>query len=92
MNLHTQEGNHHLDGTTHEDPNEIDLNEDTQENTNQDDTSNQNDASPEATMRKGDLEGTPTTEVDMMMFKVYGDKVHQNDGTHLDGGIADDQQ
>ena len=26
------------------------------------------------------------------IFKVFGDKVHQNDGTHLDSGIVDNQQ
>eukprot|EP00978_Attheya_sp_CCMP212_P028315 scaffold97435_cov93-Attheya_sp.AAC.5 len=26
------------------------------------------------------------------MFSVYGDYVHQNDGTHLDGGFTDDAQ
>jgi hypothetical protein len=31
-----------------------------------------------------------TDEADRMMDKVYGDHVHQNPGTHLDGGIADD--
>jgi hypothetical protein len=25
-----------------------------------------------------------------MMDRVYGDHVHHNDGTHLDGGISDD--
>jgi hypothetical protein len=30
------------------------------------------------------------TDVDKMMDKVYGDHVHHNDGTHLDGGISND--
>jgi hypothetical protein len=30
------------------------------------------------------------SDADRMMDKVYGDHVHQNPGTHLDGGIADD--
>ena len=46
---------------------------------------------PDDLMKAGDLPGTPITEVDRMMFEVYGDKVHQNDGTHLDGGIPDDK-
>jgi hypothetical protein len=38
----------------------------------------------------GDLPGTVLTDVDRMMDRVYGDHVHHNDGTHLDGGISDD--
>ena len=30
------------------------------------------------------------TDVDRMMDGAFGDHVHQNDGTHLMGGIADD--
>lgn len=37
-----------------------------------------------------DLPGTTYTRVDQMMDEIYGDHVHQNDGTHLDGGITDD--
>jgi hypothetical protein len=40
----------------------------------------------------GDLPGAEITDTDKKMFSVYGDYVHQNDGTHLDGGIADDAQ
>jgi hypothetical protein len=39
----------------------------------------------------GDLPGVEMTEADKLLLKVYGDYVHQNDGTHLDGGIADDK-
>ena len=36
-------------------------------------------------------EGRPTRGVgDRKLMEVYGDHVHQNDGAHLDGGIADD--
>ena len=28
--------------------------------------------------------------VDRLLDKVYGDHIHQNPGTHLDGGVADD--
>ena len=27
------------------------------------------------------------TPTDLMLIRVYGDTIHQNDGTHLDGGI-----
>jgi hypothetical protein len=38
----------------------------------------------------GDLPGYVPTEVDLKLKEVYGDYPHQNDGTHLDGGIKDD--
>ena len=28
--------------------------------------------------------------MDLQFIEVYGDNMHDNDGTHLDGGIADD--
>ena len=37
----------------------------------------------------GNLPSATISEADRMMDKVYGDHVHQNDGTHLDSGIAD---
>ena len=33
----------------------------------------------------------PLTGADHKMIKAYGDTLRGNDGTHLDGGIADDQ-
>jgi hypothetical protein len=38
----------------------------------------------------GDLPGAIISEADRMLDKVYGDHVHQNPGTHLNGGIEDD--
>ena len=36
-------------------------------------------------------EGRPTREIgERKLMEVYGDHVYQNDGSHLDGGIADD--
>jgi len=40
----------------------------------------------------GDLPGAVISEVDRKMDEVYGDHVHQNPGTHLDGGISDDKK
>jgi hypothetical protein len=37
-----------------------------------------------------DLPNHQLTEADLQFEEVYGDHVHDNDGTHLDGGIADD--
>jgi hypothetical protein len=37
-----------------------------------------------------DLPGSFLSKADQMMNTVYGDHVHQNPGTHLTGGIADD--
>jgi hypothetical protein len=37
----------------------------------------------------GALLGAVTLEADIKLMSVYGDYIHQNDGTHLDGGIAD---
>jgi hypothetical protein len=36
-------------------------------------------------LNPGDLPGAIITEADRMMDKVYGNRVHQNPGTHLDG-------
>ena len=33
------------------------------------------------------LPGAEITNTDIKMFVVYRDFVHQNDGTHLDGGV-----
>jgi hypothetical protein len=38
----------------------------------------------------GNLPGAVVMDADRKLFGVLGDHVHQNDGTHLDGGIADD--
>jgi hypothetical protein len=38
----------------------------------------------------GDVPGSSLPDVDQKMDKVYGDNVHQNPGTHLSGGIAND--
>ncbi len=40
----------------------------------------------------GDLPGYKPTEVDQKLKEVYGDYLHQNDGSHLDGGIQDDAE
>ena len=42
------------------------------------------------TLSIGDLPGYVPNEVDLKLKEVYGDYLHQNDGTHLDGGIQDD--
>ena len=39
----------------------------------------------------GDLPGASISAADQLLDAVYGDHVHQNPGTHLDGGIADDK-
>ena len=39
----------------------------------------------------GNLPGQAATNTDRKLLGVYGDFVHQNDGTHLDGGIEDDR-
>eukprot|EP00978_Attheya_sp_CCMP212_P030781 scaffold114420_cov71-Attheya_sp.AAC.1 len=39
----------------------------------------------------GNLPGQAVTDTDRKLMGVYGDFVHQNDGTHLDGGIKDDK-
>jgi hypothetical protein len=31
------------------------------------------------------------SRADELLIEVYGDTIHQNDGTHLDGGVADDR-
>ena len=38
-----------------------------------------------------DLPGVEPTAADYKIGGVYGDHPHQNDGTHLDGGVADDK-
>jgi hypothetical protein len=38
----------------------------------------------------GDVPGSSLSGADQKMDTVYGDHVHQNPGTHLLGGIADD--
>jgi hypothetical protein len=35
-----------------------------------------------------DLPGTAALAADIKLMNVYGDYIHQNDGMHLDGGIA----
>lgn len=37
-----------------------------------------------------DLPGYIITEMDRKLDEIYGDHIHQNPGTHLDGGVADD--
>eukprot|EP00957_Ditylum_brightwellii_P134106 10224214-Ditylum_brightwellii.AAC.1 len=37
-----------------------------------------------------DLLGFELTAADWKLMAVYGDTIHRNDGTHLDGGIAED--
>ena len=37
-----------------------------------------------------DLPGYTLTQADKLLDVVYGDHIHDNDGTHLDGGVADD--
>ena len=39
---------------------------------------------------KGDVPGYTPTPEDLRLWEVYGDWVHQNPGTHLDGGISED--
>jgi hypothetical protein len=38
----------------------------------------------------GDLPGAIVSDADRMLDKVYGDHVHENPGTYLNGGIEDD--
>lgn len=38
----------------------------------------------------GDLPGATISEADLKLLEVYGDYIHQNDGSQLDGGIEDD--
>ena len=38
----------------------------------------------------GDVPGYVPTPEDLRLWEVYGDWVHGNPGTHLDGGIAED--
>ena len=46
--------------------------------------------SPTPDKDEPDLPGYIVTDVDRKLQEVYGDYIHQNDGSHLDGGIADD--
>ena len=39
---------------------------------------------------RGDVPGYVPTQEDLRLWEVYGDWVHRNPGTHLDGGVADD--
>ena len=40
---------------------------------------------------EGDLDGYKTTQMDIKLAEIFdGEYVRNNDGTHLDGGIADD--
>jgi hypothetical protein len=43
-----------------------------------------------ATDVEADLPGYQPTPADLLLDTVFGDHVHDNDGTHLDGGIAND--
>jgi hypothetical protein len=38
---------------------------------------------------EGDTPGSPTSDADRMINEVSRDHLHQNPGTHLNGGIAD---
>jgi hypothetical protein len=38
----------------------------------------------------GDLPGVTASDADQKLMEAYGDYIHQNDGSHLDGGIQDD--
>ena len=67
------------------DPNELILDDEIN------DEESANELTPEDIMKLGDLPGEPISEVDKMMYEIYGDKVYQNNGTHLDGGIQDDE-
>jgi hypothetical protein len=40
---------------------------------------------------EGDLPIATFLEVDRMLEDVYGNHIHQNPGTHLNGGITDDK-
>jgi hypothetical protein len=40
----------------------------------------------------GDLPGHVPTKADLKLKEVHGDYLHQNDRTHLDGGIQDDAE
>ena len=50
------------------------------------------DPTPPASVEEcGDLPEYELTPTDRWLDDLYGDHTHQNDGTHLDGGIADDK-
>jgi hypothetical protein len=38
----------------------------------------------------GNLPGVTILPADLKLMEVYGDYIHQNDGTHMDGGIQED--
>ena len=66
----------------------IEGSEDKQEHTESD--GEPTDAQGEEVSNTGDLPGVVLSDVDKLMDKVFGDHVHHNDGTHLDGGISSD--
>jgi hypothetical protein len=41
-------------------------------------------------MSIGDLPGYKISEADKKVMDVYGDYIHQNNGSHLDGNIQND--
>ena len=47
---------------------------------------------PIVTETGADLAHYTKTEADRRLRKIYGDHPHQNPGTHLDGGVANDKQ
>jgi hypothetical protein len=47
-------------------------------------------AEAEESKQNGDLPDYILTDADRMMDGVYGDHIHQNDGSHLTGGVSDD--
>ncbi len=42
----------------------------------------------EEELRQGDIRLQTLTAADRMLIQVYGDTIHANDGTHLDGGVG----
>ena len=42
----------------------------------------------EAELRAEDPQLQRLTDADRWLCSIYGDTIHQNDGTHLDGGIG----
>ena len=45
---------------------------------------------PLVTEPGADLDGATLAEADLLLDRIYGDHPHDNDGTHLDGGVPDD--